>query len=246
MDYRPSKKRPLSITLVAAAYILAPVLMPLQVLLYREDRTQKWFLLEPSLNAVIVMVTSVIVGVGIYSVHKWGWYFFLAHAVGVVINNFLIHQRYPPYPLELMVVSNIVLLSLVGYFVWSNVRAPYFNPRLRWWEPKERVRAQYNAAIKGPFGEMTGETLDFSESGAFVKLNHDQIAIGSTVQLRLDFASQKVSSDAEVVWKADAQGDRPKGVGLKYINMSRADQKALRQLIEKLKADQPAPTVAAA
>jgi hypothetical protein len=237
---RDAHKRPFSIRSISAAYVLSPVLMPLQVVLYHYDATHQTLLQLvgiPSWNSLVVMAMSVAVGVGVWQVRWWGWYAFLVHAAAVMANNVWIAQHTAIYPLEWMLVSNAFLLALAGFFIWSNVREPFFNPEIRHWEQKPRVGVKRPAVLKSQGTDVAGETVDISESGAFIACDPEKLEIGNDeYPLVLSFPEQDIACRAEIVWRSPGHGRLPPGVGVRFHDLSRADRKVIRAIVKEIHA----------
>jgi hypothetical protein len=239
MSSRRTKKRPLSIVVVSTIYMMAPILMPLQSVFYDTGPGTDWVKLatSPSLNAILVMAFSVVVGVGIFTVRPWGFALFLAHAIGILANNVYIASNVPGYPLWLTLVSNAAVLSVAGYFVWSNVRAPYFNPKARLWEQAQRVKASLDATVRVGQTELACQTVDFSETGAFLACATESLDVGTRYPVTLHLSGRVLKMDAEVVWKSsEPTGSLPAGVGIRFVQLPVEERDFLRSLIRRLSA----------
>ena len=90
----------------------------------------------------------------------------------------------PRYNLFILILFNVILAIVAGIFFRKHIIAPYFNPRLRWWEAEPRYKIDIHAEIITGNAGLTGEILDISQSGFFMSLAQD-ITIGKTYTFNL-------------------------------------------------------------
>jgi hypothetical protein len=228
---RPTRKRPLSISLCAMLYLLAPLLMPLQALLFPHapHATLAEEIGRPSTNSLLVMISCWIVAWGVYRMRPWGWYLLILHSLAIMLNNVHVYRHVPAYPSSLMLLSEAALLAVAVLFLTRPIRAPYFNPRLRWRDGATRVRVNFPTAIFAANHAREGETLDISEAGAFVACDNRAIELGGRHSLMVSLPGMTLSCEAEVMWKAD-----PTGVGLRFVGVPRAQRRRVRALVRRL------------
>jgi hypothetical protein len=214
--------------------------MPLETLSYIYDAPAP--LAErigiPSVNSALIMALSLAVAVGVYRVRPWGFYLFVGHALFVSVNNVIIFSRSSHYPLWLVAVSDVSLFGVLGYFIFSNIRQPFFNPRARWWEQQPRALARLDAVLRVGAAEIRGETLDFSEGGCFVACDPDKLPPPGDGTIEVTFPTRSITSKVQVVWTRQGNYDDkgPFGVGVKFVDLASEDRAFLRRLVREARA----------
>ncbi|MEW6055701.1 MAG: PilZ domain-containing protein, partial [Bdellovibrionota bacterium] len=122
----------------------------------------------------------------------------------------------------------VVNIVFVSYFLLGAVRAPYFNPRLRWWESKPRYLVQLKAVVSSSTLNQKCTILDISEGGAFIKTAMP-LLLGDVVRLDISFLDRTLSVVGHVVHCGRSE---VKGYGVQFLNGGHAAKKAIRKLIE--------------
>lgn len=107
---------------------------------------------------------------------------------------------------------------------------------------EQRQHARFRTRLFGVFrrdielDETEALMLNLSQGGAFVKAE-EPCAPGTPITLRfyLDEASTPVSVTAEVAWwRRASPGGPPAGMGVKFTQVSDADQRRLREYLARL------------
>src|ERR1700722_9977778 len=124
------KKKPFSITLIALLYFLAPIGNVLQISYFNH-----WPLHGPrsvfnhfSFYEWCILAAFPVVAFGIWRVSRWGYYLFMAFAAFLVVHNtyaYFTNQAYSPY---VVLLFQLVIFAIAGFFIQKHVSAPYFNP----------------------------------------------------------------------------------------------------------------------
>ncbi len=174
----------------------------------------------------VVLCFYPIVGFGIWSVRRWGYYLFVAFAAVLVCRNFYVlfnHQYYSRYVVMLFQVTT---LSVTGLFLQEHVFAPYFDPRARWWESLPRYKFNHLGTIEAGDKYFSVEFIDLSTGGGFFKsdapLTNGDILKLSFKYGRLTFKTQAkithVSEKVEDGYSVMFQKQQPLGrIILAYV-----------------------------
>ena len=181
-----------------------------------------------------MIVLTPIVGYGIWSVKKWGYYLLLTHSVLLILNNIVLYAvKATPVPLWIVITFNMLLLGVIIAFVRREVNAPYFNPRLRWWEQAARYYYDKMRIIVKKIGTdktiFEAKSFDVSETGAFVVANN-KVAVGDKFSIELVLADKSMLyTDGEVVWvNKPKKTSNPAGFGCKFMNHNNLFRKRIR------------------
>ena len=176
-------------------------------------------------------------GLALLSVKKWSYPVFVSLQAYSIINH-LAYQKYTwPYVSETPLYSSLVLIAMnVGiiiYFALPEVRKPFFNKDMRWWEHRRRFNFQFPISfwMTNPNKLKDAEVLNISETGLFMTY-HEKMEIGDRLNMNLTFAGECVSLKAEVVHLATFQHQR--GLGIRFLPETVWDKYALRKLVKKV------------
>jgi len=227
------KKRPLIIRLLSYLYFASPLFLILEIMwLYGVNPIRALHFIN--WHVAFMMILTPIVGYGIWSVKKWGYYLLLAHSILLMINNIILYAvNVTPVPLWAVITFNILLLGVVIAFVRKEVNTPYFNPRLRWWEQAARYYYDKMRIVVKKLGTdktiFEARSFDVSETGAFVVANN-KVTIGDKFSLELVLADKSMLyTDGEVVWvNKPKKTDNPAGFGCKFMNHNNLFKKRIR------------------
>lgn len=201
------KKRPFIISILAYLYFASPLFIFLELMWFNNIGLARIGTTFAYINwhVILMMVLTPIVGFGIWSVKKWGYYLLLAHSTLLIFNNIILYAtKKTPIPLWAAIVFTVLLVGVIITFVRKEVYAPYFNPRLRWWEQAVRYYYDKMKIIVKKLGTETtmfeAKSFDISETGAFV-VSDKKVSIGDKFSMELVLADRSMLyTDGEVVW----------------------------------------------
>lgn len=130
-----------------------------------------------------------VAGLMLWKLRKWTYFAFLS-IMAYLIFSILTYEQYTwPYnsdsPLFYHYFVIALTLGVMAYFLIPDVRAPFFNQKLRWWETKPRYRTSIPAKITGNKITFQSEILNISQTGAFLKDNN-LLAPGDVVSLSFE------------------------------------------------------------
>ncbi|MDG2199488.1 MAG: PilZ domain-containing protein [SAR324 cluster bacterium] len=221
---RNQVKKPLIIQLVGWALIFAPIGYYITTAL----QWQNWsvvVLIEQLLALphgplkLLVILSSPLVGLAVHSVKAIGWISFMLYCGATIFVNF-----YIAYSSEVVTNFSASLYSLTGalailvYLVRKEIMAPYFNPKMRWWESAERFPFKLDVLLKSERGEekISSRTFDISVSGCFLTTDLEY-QTGQKIDLNIKLIDP-VDLQAEVVWVCPGNENVPKGIGIRFIS----------------------------
>lgn len=231
------KKRPWIVLLFTAACALFPLYLLLQTKMLKAAsfgeaaREMVWpsvpllFGGENLLLIVLVWLTAF----AVYRVHSSGWWLalgtfaVLSAQAGVM---FLFRAQGVPdahlWSFTLLTATPAVALVLL---VQREIRAPYFNPRVRWWEAEPRYPIE--ATLVGG-----GTVRDISRLGVFVQQD-PPLAVGTRGEWELEIEGKTLPIRGEVAWVSEAGAAHPPGFGLRFGALEPAARQAIEALLEE-------------
>ncbi|PKN29927.1 MAG: hypothetical protein CVU64_05715 [Deltaproteobacteria bacterium HGW-Deltaproteobacteria-21] len=225
------KKRPPSIIIIALIYFLEPVGNIMQAALVNDMPVygESGILSHLVWTDWVILSLFPVTGVGIYMVRRWGWYLFVAFSVTLIVYNVYVYSINPNYELETVLLFIGVVTFMSAFFLRKHVYAPYFNPRLRWWESAARYRVGLNTQILTDQGVQTCTTVDISETGCFLS-TRAVLEEGSLVMLKIHCRGAEIGCLGRIVRKS-TEKELAHGYGIMFQGVPKETRKMLKLLI---------------
>lgn len=244
---RGYERKPTVVILCTLAYLLNPI----GNLVYQWRISDMAFLdyCQSLYTAVEKMDYSVIVNLGlwalapavalgIYRVRMWGWFLYLAHATATTALS-LFGPGFSGFGLSTATFINLPFFAVAGYYLFSEIRAPYFNPRLRWWERYPRYRDAIHVIIEGKEFKL----FDISSKGLFVvDIDAPKRKVGDRLVAHVGIGDEIASLRMEVIRVHVGGGEYPAGFGARFLSMDSQARRAVSEYIHELKHSQRSRT----
>jgi hypothetical protein len=235
-------RRPWPVVVLAALHILAPFInVMIQSLIFGISPIEflkglrgagffdiyRFYLLMP------------IAGVAIYAMKRWSYPVFFGSWIWCIAGNYLslketlaLPNGSSPLPAGREAFSMALNLGLISYFILPRVRAAYFRPNARWWEPEPRY-ALDNVAVDARVDERSydGAIENLSLSGMKLKLADSSLGAltsGECLQLAFEMFNEKYRFNGQIM-RVDSSGAL--GIQLLHTAKSRSE---LKHLIKRL------------
>lgn len=219
-------RRPVAIHVISVIFLLAPLLVLLALLIFPPEKNVLW-MSALTLDLLMFSAGLYFVGLGLWRVRPWGYFFFFGFSSSVIGYSIYL-LVFDHSELSVFHIATVVLLCLTaGFLVQNSVAAPYFNPRLRWWERDERHKVDVLAEFKIDGKLIKAPILDISESGVFAGLLME-LAVGDTLSMRLRLLDFDFTSDLKVIRKS---ANQVPGYGLSFVDLARSQNKELRRIL---------------
>lgn len=175
-------------------------------------------------------------GWGIWEMRRWAWYVFtvanlliLYENAVLIVNHGETHHKFVSY---MMMVGAIAILF---YRVTRELKVPYYLPKIRWWESGSRYQMTVPSSLQRETGErLEGEIMDISAGGCFIKLAHD-LEQDESLELKFNVFGNLIECQGRVVWRTHSTVTHPRGVGVKFENLSKQGKQKLRVATRRLK-----------
>lgn len=232
------KKKPVLIEVFALLYLLNPIGNLLFVWLLNSQYSFSevmGMLLELVKRGNVIFILMLIfwlsaipLSVGLYRVRLWAWYYFIIHSTGMFVLSMFGSGH---FRISYATIVNLLFLLPIGYFISKEIRVPYFNPRMRWWEQSVRFLHDVKLKISG----KVCDTYDFSEDGAFIVDDHaGNLSIGETIPAEIDLEKTVINCFADIRWINLKKSRYPVGYGIKFEKINPKDKAAMRSYIQKV------------
>jgi c-di-GMP-binding flagellar brake protein YcgR len=222
-------KKPIVIILIAACFLISPCFIIIQasLLTHAPVISPSSIFSKFSVNDWIVLALYFACALSVFFVKKWGWWVFVLSSIYLIGNNIAIFILRPHYSAFALIAYDLILFTVAGIFFRRNIIAPYFNPRIRWWEQAPRIEISTYAMITWEKATIRTEIIDISASGIFV-LADRMIPAGSRCSMTIHCLSHTITCDS-LVMRATNEETKT-GIGLMFVDLGRAQKAGLRQL----------------
>ena len=224
----PSEKRPWAIYSISALFLGIPTFI-LLVLFFKGGANWGAVQATVTLNFLIFATGAYIAGLGLWRVKPWGYGFYLGFAavvVGFNIYQFSMYQESIDY---LNVVSCALVVAGAGVLLSGDTTAPFFNPRLRWWERSERTTARIIGTFTFESQTIDKEILDLSKTGIFSDLPF-ALDVGDIVQCKVQYEGILFEPSLKMIRSTE----NPKGYGLMYYKMTWNQHRSVSRIFNSL------------
>ena len=223
------KHRPRLIKILAVSLFVVPLSAAL--LIYSSGgRTPVQLRSTVILDLWVLGLASCVAAMGIWKVRPWGFFSFFGFVLGVLSGD-LIHIINNPTSLNVWDFVDATAAAVgVILVLQKHVSAPYFNPKIRWWETPARHQVDFKVTLTVGDKKIEAQVLDISESGCFVHWLNPQVVRGQVLSLGLSFEHYFFESPVKVI----RHSTQPQGVGLKFQDTSKFNRREIRRLIKTL------------
>lgn len=203
-------------------------------MLYNLD-LERMFLLFFSLYNLVHSVIAVTTGVALYNMRPYAWHLYVFHSGLLIWEQFYVGLRYSNSTLVAvpLVFSTATILGVL-WVLKKEVRVPYFNPKIAWWESDPRYKISVPAEITSPDHSYNGDIMDVSASGCFIKTKAG-LKVDQLVQIKFALFGHKFDCNSRVVWRTESGVTHPKGIGLRFVGLEKSVHQDLRETVKKLK-----------
>lgn len=234
------KNRPLIFTILSILCLVEPAIK----LLYFKATTQFDFatiltnlkMRDGFFEVFDFWLVFPLAGALILKLRKWTYFGFMA-VLSYIIYNIFTYEKYTwPYNSSSPFLYNYVVAFLsVGtfvYFLFPQVREPFFDRRVRWWEPKTRYNVQINCKLQTPNLTFHSIILNLSQTGAFLQ-ETGYLKVGDRAVMEFNFLGQVIEVPVEVVHRQASRGLG--GHGVRFVFKNYAQSVRMAKVINLIK-----------
>lgn len=229
------KKRPLIVVLFAGACALYPLLMIFQILQLGPGgfgdavKTFVWSS-RPLLFAGENLVATALAWFAAYAVYHmkaWSWWLALVAALGLVAFSVGVSLYRAQDVGDAWLWTSVVIISVptvvAALLLQREIRTPYFNPRIRWWESEPRFAI--DAPVRGG-----GRALDISRNGMFIQ--HDKAPeLGTEGEWFFEIDGHEVKVAGAASWLSPGEAEHPAGFGVRFEEQDDATRRVIDRII---------------
>ncbi|MCB1137608.1 MAG: PilZ domain-containing protein [Leptospiraceae bacterium] len=219
-ERRKRYKRPISLVIIGALFLLFPVWNYLSICImsgYPYLRPLYVFSKMDPL-VVLIMALSLGVGLGLLLVKRWGWRLLFLFAAALIGYNLWAVISLPDYWVNIMYLVYTVLgLAAAVYFLRPDISTPYMKMYPRGWRFEKRHPVKQQVQING----RAFETRDLSRRGLYVDWADCNLEVGQEVDVEIDGMLLKAG-----VVRIDSNG-----AGLAFRYQRPESRKAIKKIL---------------
>ena len=182
---------------------------------------------------IVVLLIYPVAAVSIYTVRKAGWWIFIASAAGVFAYNITAYIRNPMISVVGVLFFNLLLFVAAGFFFRKHTIAPYFNPRLRWWEQASRYDIDLSVALEYSDSYELGYLEDISMGGCFIRIS-EQVKVGNVYPLKLSLGKEMVLSIKGRIMRSVEDDCSLPGYGVMFSSLTDTEREGLENMMKGL------------
>jgi hypothetical protein len=240
------RKRPLLIRLLTLGFLLAPLGMLLEMAwLYKIPLAEWYAVFTPGIwlpRVLVLTLLAPVVGLCIWTVKRWAYPVLVVYTLLVIISDlefWFTAQSLTGWLERGVLMAGIVCLIVLG--TRRSFLAPYFNPRLRFWEQSQRFATSSLKIFVKRFGtsEVLFEAISFdvSLSGVYV-VSPYLVAVGDIYTLDLVLPSGlMMPASGKVVWVNLGRDVYPQGFGCEFTSVRKDFRQMLTEAFKTLKVE---------
>lgn len=175
-------------------------------------------------------------GLLILKLRKWSYFAFMS-ILTYAIYNISTYEKYTwPYNSDAPFFYNYFVVGLSAavfvYFLLPKVREPFFDRRVRWWEPQLRYAVNITCKVHGPHLTFPAHILNMSQTGAFLQ-DSPYLKVGERLHVEFNFLGQVIELPVEVIHKTNVHNQS--GYGVRFVFRSFTQSLRLAKVIKVIK-----------
>lgn len=225
------KNKPIIFTVLSLLCLIEPAI---KVLYFKAATQFEFAVIFANLKARNTFIEVVdfwlifpIAGLLILKLRKWTYFSFLA-VLGYINYNIFTYEKYTwPYnsdsPFLYNYVVAIMSVAVFVYFLSPKVREPFFDRRVRWWEPKTRYDVRISCKLQSSNLTFPSCIFNISQTGAFIQ-ESKYMKVGDHLLMEFNFLGQVISLPVVVVSRHVIKGHAGFGVEFKFKTMRQSLQ----------------------
>lgn len=240
-------RRPWPILVLAVLQFVSPLIYLLfAAIFYKVTVTAAYDeirALSSEMRQFEIFVLPLILGALILVVRRIGYVVVIIGSVYLMVRSITeylaTNQTDPVFPL---VLTNLLCVAVLGYFMRKRTREIYFNPRMRWWETDPR----FVVDIPGTLTRLGAQPVkarvkNVAKGGAGLSAPAGSYLPNEVVDVAFSHDNTNYSRKARVVWQ------KPEGdgtyLGVQWVQDGPpAERSKIRRLVRELKAKGAATT----
>jgi uncharacterized protein (TIGR02266 family) len=188
-----------------------------------------------SVYYIVHSLIAIFAGWSLHKMKPFAWHLFLFHAFLLSVEQCYLAYFYAEnYHVGIPLAFSQLMILVAVLFLKSELRVPYFSPRIAWWESDPRYKISVPVHMTSQNHYHEGEIMDISSGGCFIK-SKAPLLTDDVVNVSFALFDHQFTCAGKIVWRTESAVTHPKGVGIKFLNLSKQTQAELKRTVKKLK-----------
>lgn len=158
---------------------------------------------------------------------------FIASAAGIFVYNIAAYVNNPMISIIGVIMFNLLLFFSAGFFFRKHTIAPYFNPRLRWWEQACRYDIDLGVALEYSDSYELGYLEDISMGGCFIRIS-EKVEVGVIYPLTLSLGTEMSVSVRGRIMRTVTDDCSLPGYGVMFSSLTETEKSGLSKMMAGL------------
>jgi hypothetical protein len=172
--------------------------------------------------ALAMIFFPLLVGIGLLTVSRWGWWLFVVYAPALCLYSIYVLIRRPVLFNVGALAQTVIAFAAIRYFLRRDIYAPYLADAPRGWRGKTRLSRSLDVTVDG----KSLKTRDVSELGCYLLWPASGKASGDAIKVHVSMGGREVELAGTVARVDEA------GLGVRFT-LDEAMAAAWRELIAK-------------
>jgi hypothetical protein len=238
------KKKPLLFIALALAHFLEPIIK----LIYFKMTTSFSFAtiinnisqIQSTREVFDFWLLFPLGGFALITVKKWSYPIFVGVQAYSIFSHLTYEQYTWPYVSEFPFISSLAILTMnaliIFYFALPDVRKPFFDKSIRWWETRKRysMRIPMNFAAVGNKRSYNCDILNISQSGVFLGSHHD-LEVGTDIKMNILYKDYAITVIGQI--KSHHNFENEQGFGVKFRFENIWENLYMRKVVRQISKD---------
>jgi hypothetical protein len=218
--------RPMPLIIAGVIFLIIPFLNYLIISYQMQIPLAFPLLILSTLSPLQVglLFAPILVGIGLLSVRKWGYFVFIGYSAILILHNLFMFAASPLLYNLGALTQTFLGTAIILYFIRKDISAPYMHMYPRGW----RLEIRKPIVIDVRISEKAMKSLDFSLSGFFVSWDQCPYQISDEILVEFDLGNEKFKMQSGIVRIDD------KGVGIAFRNMNLETKKRFANCLKDI------------
>lgn len=246
--------KPRSLVVLSFILVLVACSIPAQIMFIDGHGLSEWRMVLAKIAPLnwVVIFSTLASALAIFQASPFALVLAPLSIAFVNWNNLVVGSYELQYSLGFTFIGSLAFALIHFLMISEDAKNVLLRPGLRWWRNPRRHRVLLTLEIQRLSGDFyTGHTFDLSRGGAFIPFASFHRMEGpdnsplfppdglECVMLRLSLNSAPIQCQARIVRKSKAQGNYPAGIGIKFLDLGRENQRTLERYLKNANDSHP-------
>lgn len=231
------KKRPWTMTFFAIMHGAIAFGIPLQIMwIYDHHLVNDFSMIWHKIGVLnmLVILSSLVNAALFWRASQYILYTMPMSFLLMALNNYFVSSLGEDFTISQTAFATLLFIFPHFLLLHHKSSQVFWSQDLRWWLCPKRYPFGLPIMLQTSKGErIETHTFDISETGAFIKVNLEELIKGEEITLEIPGASGPYVFKAEIVRKAAPKGHYPAGIGVRFSKLDLSHYLYLKKMFSK-------------